>query len=206
VLSSAPPIPTLISPLNNALMDNNCQGNTEAIQWNFSWTSVTGATKYQIYVIHTGAANPVIDEIVSTTSYYFGPSGWIPNENLSGWTWRVRAGNDSNVWSNWSTERSFVVEPLNTDCLGYLLSGTWLYTNYLGNTFNVSIESRDTNRCYILAGGNGFVHAGLYEVRNNYLVKIESPNPNYPNATWQIINSNYLYLTDTGYAGSTLTR
>ena len=108
--------PTLLLPQNNAVMDNNCEGNTEAKDWNFSWSSVPGATRYHIYVIHTGAANPAVDTIVFATSFYYGPTGWIPNENLEGWTWKVRAGNDSNLWSNWSSVRTFTVEPLNTDC------------------------------------------------------------------------------------------
>ena len=51
-----------------------------------------------------------------------------------------------------------------------------------------------------------YFNAGIYEVKDNYLIKIETYNPNYADATWEIINTNYLYLTDTGYWGDTLMR
>ena len=41
---------------------------------------------------------------------------------------------------------------------------------------------------------------------DNYLIKIETYNSNYPDTTWEIINTNYLYLMDTGYWSDTLTR
>jgi len=389
-------IPTLLLPLNNAVMDNNCEDQSDSIDWSFSWSSVAGATKYQINVI-SSTGGTYIDEMVTATTFnYSHGTDAEPDSSRQGWSWKVRAGNDSGIWSGWS-ERSFDIEPLNTDCpenisptatitnpannsrydegdtirftgfgddaedgtltgsflvwtssidgqigtgttftrdtlsvgthtitltatdsdgatgsdlvsitvsplfipvanagidqsvtegdmvtldgtgssdadgsiVSYLweqesgtavtltgdststatftapdvglagetlrfrltvtdnhgqsssdtvnvavtdtsIAGNWLVTNYLGNTFYITIEARGDNKYYILPdipGSSGtYVHAGLYEVRNNYLIMIEPYDPSYPDARWEIINANYLYLTNTGYAGTTLTR
>lgn len=86
------------------------------------------------------------------------------------------------------------------------LSGTWLLTNYLGNTFTAIMEKRGTNRYYLYSPSGGVVVAGLYEIQRNYLVMVEPDNPNYSGFIWEVININYLYLANTGYRGSTLTR
>jgi len=108
--------PTLLFPQNNAVMDNNCEDYSDSIDWAFSWNSFSGATRYQIYVIGPyPIVNPIIDTIVTSTSFNFSGTGYITDANRLNWTWRVRAGNDRNEWSVWS-QRSFDVEPVNTDC------------------------------------------------------------------------------------------
>ena len=124
----SPPLsaPTLLLPNNNAVMDNNCEDRSDSINWNFSWSSVSGATRYQIYVIGPGATIPVIDSIVTSLTYRYSDStSYIIDSNRLGWTWRVRAGNNSGEWSPWS-QRSFNVEPLNTDCPSPSLSAPTL--------------------------------------------------------------------------------
>ena len=122
-VTQSPPLsaPTLLLPQNNAVMDNNCEDRSDSINWNFSWSSVSGATRYRIYVIGYSATIPVIDSIVASLTYRYSDStGYIADSSRLGWTWRVRAGNNSGEWSTWS-QRSFNVEPLNTDSPGPIL-------------------------------------------------------------------------------------
>ena len=109
--------PTLISPQNDAVLDNNCDDYSDSIEWDFDWSDVQGATKYQIYVIHEGATSPQIDTIVTSSCYHYSESGYIHQDNRFNWMWKVKAGNDNNLWSEWSEERYFDVEPLNKDCV-----------------------------------------------------------------------------------------
>jgi hypothetical protein len=112
----------------------------------------------------------------------------------------VNAVPESNENNNVSAPLSFEVVETNNKSL----AGTWLLTNYLGNTFYITLEARGTNRYYFLP--TNLVPAGLYEVEGDYLVMIEPYSPHYTGFIWEIINTNYLYLTTTGYKGSTLTR
>jgi hypothetical protein len=111
-----PPAPTLSSPQNSAVLDNNCDDRSDSIEWDFDWSDVAEATKYQIYVIGPNTTIPIIDTEVTSSLYSFTDSGLIPDANRLNYMWRVRAGN-ADGWSEWSEERYFDVEPLNTDCL-----------------------------------------------------------------------------------------
>ena len=113
----APPPPTLISPVNGAIMDNGCKPKAEGISWDFDWSDVPGATSYQIRVWRNPAL-PLINNVnVLTSSYHYGPpsSAHIVNANLNGWRWMVRA-KVAGAWGPWSAPRWFKVEKLNTDC------------------------------------------------------------------------------------------
>ena len=100
--------PSLISPTNGSVLDNNCQDRSDSIEWDFDWSDVSGATKYQIYVIHEGAQLPVINEIALSSSYHSSrPGSYIADANRFNWAWKVRAGNDTGQWSSWSAVRSF---------------------------------------------------------------------------------------------------
>jgi hypothetical protein len=108
--------PTLISPAEGAELDNGCDPAEENIEWDFDWSDVSGATKYHLYVQHTGSPLPLIDDQeVTASEYHYVGSGYIHNMNRFDWIWKVRAL-VSGIWSEWSVERSFDVEPLNTDC------------------------------------------------------------------------------------------
>ena len=109
--------PTLISPQNGTVLDNGCKDHSDSIEWDFDWSDVPGATKYHIYVILENAVNPVIDAITTASSYHYSSLGaYIEDAHRFNWTWKVRAGNDSGEWSEWSEVRYFDVEPLDTDC------------------------------------------------------------------------------------------
>ena len=105
----------LISPEEGAVLDNGRYDRRDDIVWDFDWLNVTGATKYNLYVKHTGALYPVIDIGVYGSSYHHVSEGsYIINSNRFNWKWKVRAFIDD-MWSDWSEVRSFDVEPINTD-------------------------------------------------------------------------------------------
>jgi hypothetical protein len=108
--------PMLLSPPPGIFFDNGCSDRSDTIQWDFDWSDVTGATQYQIYVIHEGSQYPALDTTVSVSEYSYRMSdGYITDRNRTNWTWKVRAGN-AGVWGEWSEIGYYDVEPLNTDC------------------------------------------------------------------------------------------
>jgi hypothetical protein len=106
----------LISPESGAVLDNGCADFSNKKEWDFDWADVNGASKYHLYVKGKYAIYPIINNSnLSTSDFHFENSGYIATHNLHNWKWRVRAYVDGN-WLGWSEERSFDVEPLNTDC------------------------------------------------------------------------------------------
>ncbi len=138
-------IPQLLSPAEGEIMDNGCQGTSDAEVWDFDWTDVgstfqstdvvvtssthgagtcadcftylphDGEIDYHLFVIGPTAIYPVIDHTVAESSYHRVSYGYIVNRNTHGWRWKVRARIDGE-WMPWSPERTFDVEPLDTDC------------------------------------------------------------------------------------------
>ena len=108
-------MPQPSSPEEDAILDNGCTDGSESPVWEFSWTPVEGAKRYHLFVQRLGAQFPVLNQAVDGTSYKHERPGYITPPNADGWTWRVRALVDGK-WSKWSTVRSFMVEPVNTDC------------------------------------------------------------------------------------------
>jgi hypothetical protein len=109
-------IPTLISPRSGAVMDNGCSDQSNEIRWYFDWSDVRGATKYHLYVIGPNSKTPAINKSdLKTSNYLHKSTGYIVKHNLNNWKWKVRAYVNGS-WRGWSSERSFNVEPLNTDC------------------------------------------------------------------------------------------
>ena len=108
--------PTLISPEKGALLDNGCYPDLDPIIWSFEWTSCSGATNYNLYVIGASASIPVIDIETAGLTYRDSTFGdYIGGPNLLGWKWKVRAFSGGN-WGEWSEIRTFDVELINTDC------------------------------------------------------------------------------------------
>ena len=116
VISSAGCV-QLTSPANGAVLDNGCENLSNLLIWDFAWsgTACAGATQYNIYVYHPQALEPAIDAVVPTTSYHKEDYLYAPEIYRLGWRWRVRAM-ISGLWTDWSLERAFDVEPVNTDC------------------------------------------------------------------------------------------
>ncbi|NIM90679.1 MAG: PEGA domain-containing protein [Candidatus Aminicenantes bacterium] len=105
----------LISPEDGAVLDNGRYDRRDDIVWDFDWADVVGATKYHLYVKHTGSLYPAINREVYGSSYHeVGEGSYIINRNRFNWKWKVRAFIDG-MWSQWSEERSFDVEPIDTD-------------------------------------------------------------------------------------------
>ena len=115
----------LLSPQPAEVLDNGCQDKTDPVLWLFKWAEVPGAKRYHLYVTHKGAVYPVINEqSVGIPSYAdYSEGSYIAEHNLGDWSWRVRALVD-NAWTDWSEERTFNVEPLNTDCVDVVESPT----------------------------------------------------------------------------------
>jgi hypothetical protein len=114
--------PNLIAPEIGAVLDNGCCINREndGASWKFEWESVPQATRYHLYVIGRTAKNPVIDrsDITATSFLKQGRGDYIVDRYYKGWRWKVRAM-VAGTWREWSPERTFDVEPLNTDCPPY---------------------------------------------------------------------------------------
>jgi len=109
-------VPTLISPATGAVMDNGCNGQSNEIVWDFDWSDCSGADKYHLYVIGPTATYPVVDDSsIISSSYQYVSLGVIADQFRLGWRWRVRA-EINGVWGEWSDERTFDVEPYDTDC------------------------------------------------------------------------------------------
>jgi hypothetical protein len=109
-------IPSLVSPSEGAVFDNGCSDHSDLIIWNFDWSDCPNVTRYHLYVIHSTATIPVIDNSNISRSYYTREDyGYISNQNCFNWKCKVRAMINGQ-WGRWSEERTFDVEPLNTDC------------------------------------------------------------------------------------------
>lgn len=109
--------PTPIMPENHAVMDNGCRNMGDPIEWEFKWSAVPKATSYHLHVIGALATKPVINNSrLSDSMYRHKPTGgYIIKRHQRGWRWRVRAFVNG-AWSEWSEERTFDVEPVDTDC------------------------------------------------------------------------------------------
>ena len=108
-------VPQLNSPEEDAILDNGCLDGSNNPVWEFSWTPVEGANRYHLFVQRLGSRIPVLNHSIETTSFKHDQPGYITPPNADGWTWRVRAMVNGR-WSKWSSVRSFMVEPVDTDC------------------------------------------------------------------------------------------
>src|SRR5262245_16651025 len=90
--------------------------HSDPIIWDFAWQAVPGATKYQLFVISANAPFPLINnsDLASPSYHHEGRGAYVANQNRFGWRWKVRAMVDG-AWTQWSDERTFDVEPLDTD-------------------------------------------------------------------------------------------
>jgi hypothetical protein len=110
-----PTVPMPLLPLEGAVLDNGCYSGSNAINWDFAWSRAAGATAYNLYVRHTGASLPIIDRTITGTTYSYASNGWIADSNRRDWRYKIRAFKGG-AWGAFGPERSFDVEPVNTDC------------------------------------------------------------------------------------------
>jgi hypothetical protein len=111
-------VPDLITPGSGAVLDNGCIEKTDSIAWDFDWADCPGATHYHLFVQEPSKQTSIIDNANITTSsfHFYSTSVYIKDADRFGWKWKVRA-KINGVWGAWSSERTFDVEPVNTDCL-----------------------------------------------------------------------------------------
>ena len=104
--TTPPSVPGLLSPASGAVLPQ------KTAPWQFSWSASSdaesGIKQYQIQVYRAGQP-PFIEDYTSGTSY----SKVVEVEYgyLSNWRWRVRAQNNVGLWSAWSAEGNFSVQP-----------------------------------------------------------------------------------------------
>lgn len=107
-------VPQLLTPAEGQVMDNGRSDCYEPISWHFTWTEVPGAQRYQLTVENLEEGFPFIEVETLYPDFEWCGEGHIPQESLTGWKWRVRAGTMAEWWE-WSEERSFSVEPPELD-------------------------------------------------------------------------------------------
>jgi hypothetical protein len=125
--------PALISPEDGATLKNGSRTKPTRVEWEFSWSEVPGAEKYQLQIKHPRAEsweNPYCEKWVKVgddwadpkrpafrydldrdgRAKYLGPGGAYLEGDLQGWAWRVRASFGDDKFSKWSEVRTFKVE------------------------------------------------------------------------------------------------
>jgi uncharacterized cupin superfamily protein len=109
-------VPVLLSPDNDAVLDNGRSDRLDDVVWDFDWSDCSGATEYQLFVTHIGATIPIVDrdDLMQSSFTQVDPCAFILEENRFNWVWRVRAKTDG-IWGAWSPERVFSVEAPDTD-------------------------------------------------------------------------------------------
>lgn len=113
---TSPFVPSLVIPAEGTELDNGCSDRSDLLSWNFDWTEFFGVTNYHLVVWHAGSAEPVVNrDDLTLSEFTHSEYAYVIESNRYDWHWKVRAKSGS-VWGPWSEERSFDVEPLNTDC------------------------------------------------------------------------------------------
>ncbi len=105
-----------LAPSQGAILDNGCSNRENGIRWDFDWSDCPDAQFYEFYLQQRGTQEPRVDaRNLTSSSFTVLEGGFIFEEARTGWFWKVRS-RINGVWSNWSPERDFAVEPVNTDC------------------------------------------------------------------------------------------
>jgi serine/threonine protein kinase len=122
--SVEPCAPSPQSPASAAILDNGRVDGLDDMTWEFDWSDCPSAQAYELWVSGTDsvsggpAALPVIDTSTLTASAYrYSAWGVMTYQTVDAgfpWTWKVRARTNGQ-WGPWSSERTFWVEPVNTD-------------------------------------------------------------------------------------------
>lgn len=119
VIQSPPSPPSLVSPTNDLIRKNTSP-------YSFSWTAVSNAAKYRIYVDnHNGFGSPEINQDPLSTSYTYST---LLADNV--YYWKVQACNSSGVNGSWSSVGRFLLDtPPSMPSLNVPASGTQLAQN-----------------------------------------------------------------------------
>ena len=133
---TVPPVaPLPVSPANGSILpqDNNDRctevENSPGVTWTLQWHypgDPAEVLHYHLWCIIGGQDWAVLDTLVSGSSEYTHDScGFIAEQNLRGWSWRVRAQDRAGNWGPWSETWTFDVEPYS----GHweLREGRWVF-------------------------------------------------------------------------------
>lgn len=104
--TTPPSVPSLASPSFGAILPQKTA--PWVFQWSASSDTESGVKRYQLQVYRSGQP-PFIDSYTTDTVY--AKEVEVAYPYLSNWRWRVRAQNNAGLWSSWSAERNFSVEP-----------------------------------------------------------------------------------------------
>lgn len=97
-------VPTLISPVNGAVLPNSAAGNRST--WTFTWSAVPGTLTYRLNVKRVGAGFPAVDVSgIAATTYDYQTIGSVIPANLLDWQWMVQSD------EGWSETGTFNVAP-----------------------------------------------------------------------------------------------
>jgi len=114
-----PSIPKLMSPVNGETISN------QPINWSFDWSDSTdddsGVNCYHI-CMKDPRGRIQVSTNVAESHYTYTRGGYIREENLNDWTWKVRVQDNEGNWSEWSESRTFNVSPRSPV---YQFVGTW---------------------------------------------------------------------------------
>lgn len=108
-------IPMLMIPLPDAVMDNGCVNKTIPVSWFFSWTSVQGASMYELWIKKHYSTSPTFDLQLSEIQYTWQSYTFITEQDSENWIWKVRCLINGK-WSDWSPDQIFQVGPAQTNC------------------------------------------------------------------------------------------
>lgn len=107
-------IPQLISPEQDAILDNGSTDFSDPMIWDFDWSDCAYATAYNLYVKGATASIPLVNVTIGVSQYHREVYSYITYGLRFNWTWKVRAL-IGGVWGEWSEVRTFDVEMPNTD-------------------------------------------------------------------------------------------
>jgi len=106
-------VPELISPANNAVLDNGRTDGRDGIVWQFDWTDCPDATQYQLFFSGADATIPFW-KTSTQSSHRHAACAYIAEQNRFNWRWKVRA-RTGGLWGNWTEERFFNAERSDSD-------------------------------------------------------------------------------------------
>jgi hypothetical protein len=108
-------VPVQLTPEEAAEMDNGCTNQDNGISWEFDWEDCADAEAYAIQLNHSSLDTP-LDRELTESQFSLLEDRVVPEESRLGWTWKVRAMVNG-VWGNYTPDRTFDVERVNTDCV-----------------------------------------------------------------------------------------
>ena len=109
-------VPRLLTPADGDIMDNGCTNGSNGISWEFDWEDCAGAESYEISLRHPSFEVPFATPDLTVSSFTVLEDRFFGEPSRFGWFWMVRAKVGGGL-GDWSPERKFDLEPVNTDCV-----------------------------------------------------------------------------------------